>query len=87
MKIFKTIKKKINKIKEKRDYKKENKELKEKLMEHERYILELEDLTDKDLNIQRVKDLRSALGHERDIKRKLRQEILDLRKGGKRHET
>ena len=59
--------------------KKENKDLQNKIIELQNEIMRLEDLTDNDLNIQRVKDLRSSIAHEREIKRSLRLEIKELR--------
>lgn len=74
--LIKQIKKKFIQY----DYKKENKKLKESIIKLEEQIVKLEDYVDNDLNVHRIKDLRSALDHEREIKRKLRTEIIELKK-------
>ena len=85
-KIFKSISKTFKKIINWFKVKQENKNLKkqieileEKIIDLESQIIKLEDLTDKDLNVQRIKDLRNTVDHERQIKRSLRLEIKDLR--------
>jgi len=70
-----------------RGLKKYIKQLEEKIINLESEIIKLEDLTDKSLNVQRVKDLRVSLEHEREIKRSLRIENKDLRERIKKLET
>ena len=60
-------------------YKEQINKLEQKVLEQEKTIMELEDLTDKQLNVQRVKDLRNSLEHQYEIKHQLRQENKELR--------
>lgn len=59
--------------------KKEIKELKSKIRNMQREIDILTDLTDKDLNVKRVKELRKTVDHQMEIKHDLRAEIKELK--------